>query len=647
LAKRSLAVVPALANNASVASPLGASSAGAHSGFARRRGESLELGVAPSEICFMRKARNLRKFLFRTLLLAVPGLALLLDPPGRLLRAGVGAMRGPGANSPIFADATQEAGIDFRHFNGMTGNYTLAEVMGSGGALFDYNGDGKLDLYLVQGKLLGKNMSEAVFPWRGSAPPTGRLFRNDTVTRSDGSRLVRFTDVTEQSGLAFEGYCMGAAAGDYDNDGRTDLYVTCLGSNHLFHNRGDGTFEDATVKAHADDPRWSTSASFVDYDRDGYLDLYVANYVDFGADPARKCYAASSARDFCGPKAYRPVRDRLFHNRGDGTFEDVTVRSGIASESGAGLGVVAADFNLDGWPDIFVGDDSDPNLLWINQHDGTFRNDALLAGVAVNGAGKAMSSMGVDAGDFNGDGTPDLFDTNIMQDSASLFANVGEGIFEDRAISAGLVSRTRGKTGFGAGWLDFDNDGRLDLVVVNGGVLVQPEQARRGDRLPLRQTKELFRNTGKGMFDAVTERAGPAFAVEEVSRGAIFGDVDNDGDVDVVVTNNNGPARLLLNQIGNRNHWLGLRLLTRLGGRDALGARVEVLRPEGPPLWRRAYTDGSYCSSRDPRVLIGLGSDPAISGIRVIWPTGESETWPSMAVDRYATLREGASPRIE
>lgn len=552
----------------------------------------------------------------------------------------------PGAG-PIFVDAAVESGLRFRHFNGMTGNYTLAEIMGSGGALLDYDGDGDLDIFLVQGALLGNKMSEALFPWTGTGPPTSRLFRNDLTLNADGSRTPHFTEVTEKAGLAFEGYCMGATTGDFDNDGRIDLLVSCLAGDHLFRNRGNGTFEDVTAKAHVGGGRWSTSATFVDYDRDGFLDLYVATYVDFATDPKRPCFAASSARDFCGPQAYRPERHRLLHNRGDGTFEDVTEASGIAKERGAGLGVVAGDVDGDGWPDIFVGNDGGPNFLWMNQRDGTFKNEALFAGVAVNAMGKPLASMGVDLADADGDGADDLFVTNIMQDSATLFFSVDKGLFEDRTISTGLAAATRGKTGFGAGFLDWDNDGWLDLMIVNGAVLVLPEQARLGDKLPLRQPSELFRNTGRGVFERVTARAGPALAVPEVNRGALFGDIDNDGRMDVVVTRNNGPTQLLLNRSTNKNHWLGLRLLTRRGGRDALGARVEVLRPSGTSLFRRAYTDGSYLSARDPRVLVGLGRDARVTGLRVVWPGGGVETWPAVPSDRYVTLREGSSPRWE
>ena len=390
----------------------------------------------------------------------------------------------------------------------------------------------------------------------------------------------------------------------------------------------------------------SASATFFDYDRDGHLDLYVARYVDFETDPKRVCLAASSARDYCGPQAYKPVPHRLFHNRGNGTFEDVSERAGVARESGAGLGVVAADVDGDGWPDLMVANDGNPSFLFVNQRDGTFRNDALMAGVAVNGVGRALAGMGVDAGDFLGDGREHIFVTNIMQDSAALFVNEGDGLFSDRTIAAGLVPGTVGRTGFGTGWFDWDNDGWLDLVVANGAVLKLPEQLRARDGLPLRQSNVLFRNTGASSFENATARAGRAFSLPDVGRGIAFGDVDNDGRTDLLVTSNAGPVRLFLNRDASGNRWCGLRLVSR-AGRDALGARVEVRRPGKAPLWRRVHADGSYLSASDPRVVVGLGPDGATSGLRVHWPDGGAEDWPAPPLGRYTTLRQGRSPRFE
>jgi hypothetical protein len=552
----------------------------------------------------------------------------------------------PPASDPVFEEVAERTGLAFVHVNGASGNDTLAEIMGSGAALFDFDGDGDLDVYLVQGGALDPGPSEARVPPGGPRRPTGRLFRNDLVVKADGTRTLRFTDVTEKAGLAFEGYCMGAATGDFDNDGHVDLYVTCLGPNHLFRNRGDGTFEDVTKKANADDNRWSTSAAFVDYDRDGFLDLYVANYVDFESDPKRLCLSASSARDYCGPQAYRPVPHRLLHNERNGTFRDVTQASGVGRDRGSGLGVVAADFDGDGWPDLFVANDGNPNFLFINQRDGTFQNDALMAGVAVNVMGRAMAGMGVDAGDFLGDGREHLFVTNIMQDAAVLFVNEGDGLFSDRTITAGLVPGTLGRTGFGTRWFDWDNDGWLDFAVMNGAVLKLPEQVRAGDPLPLRQKRSLFRNTGHGSFTDASGLAGSVFGFPEVGRGLALGDLDNDGGVDLLVTNNGGPARLFRNRVGSRNRWFGLRLLTA-SGRDALGARVEVQRPGAPSLWRRAHTDGSYMSAGDPRIVVGLGPKGISTGLRVIWPGGRTESWPPPPPGRYSTLREGATPRFD
>jgi hypothetical protein len=486
-------------------------------------------------------------------------------------------------------------------------------------------------------------MSEAVFPWRGPEPPRDKLYRNDLVVGKDGSRELRFTDVTIASGIDGVGYGMGVATGDFDNDGNVDLYITNLGSNQLYRNRGDGTFEDVTAKAGVDDPRWSTCAAFVDYDRDGDLDLFVSNYVDFETAPTRECYASSSARDFCGPDAYNPVPDRLFRNRGDGTFEDVTIAARVNKEFGAGFGVVAADYNVDGWIDIYVANDGDPNQLWLNNGDGTFRNEALWAGAAINSEGSAEASMGVDADDFDEDGDDDIFLTHIMEETNTLYVNDGTGLFEDRTGAAGLATISLGKTGFGTGWFDFDNDGWLDLLVLNGAVRALAERVRAGDPYPLGQPNHLLRNNGKGKFEVASERAGETFPLIEVSRGAAFGDIDNDGDTDVLVANNNGPARLLINQVGNRNHWIGLRLLTRDGKREAVGARVQLILGDGSSRWRRVRTDGSFCSARDPRVLVGLGPATKVKEVRVLWPGERREVWSNLPVDQYTTLREGTA----
>jgi hypothetical protein len=546
--------------------------------------------------------------------------------------------------APIFKDVADEAGLKFQHYNGMTGKFYLPEITGSGAALFDFDNDGDLDVYLVQSNVLEPNTKPAttMFPWRGPEPPRGRLFRNDLIGGNGPARSLSFTDVTEASGIVATGYGMGAATGDIDNDGLPDLYLTNLGSNQMYLNKGGGKFVDITKKSGTDDPRWSTSASFVDYDRDGWLDLMIVNYAEFSVTNSPNCYAATTARDYCTPRVFRSPGNRLFHNKGDGTFADVTVAAGVSKEFGHGLGVVTADFDDDGWPDIYIANDGDPNQLWTNQKNGTFVNDALLAGAAVNRNGQAEAGMGVDAGDFDGNGTDDIFLTHLMDETNTLYVNMGQMLFEDRTREAGLGMPGRRFTGFGTLFFDYDNDSWLDLFVANGAVQLLPQLVREKHPFPLGQPNQLFRNTGKGSFVEVVEQAGPDLQRLEVSRAAAFGDVDNDGDTDVLVTNNNGPVRLLINQIGNHNHWLGLRLVGK-SGRDMLGARVDVVTSSGKVLRRRVRTDGSYLCGNDPRVLIGLGAASQVKSARVRWPNGTVEEWKGLPVDRYTTLKEGAA----
>ena len=552
-------------------------------------------------------------------------------------------------SSPIFAEVADQVGLDFQYYNGMTGQLYLPEIMGSGAALFDFDGDGDLDVFIVQGSVIDPKSSpeSTLFPWKGPGPPRGRLYRNDLVTGRDGSKKLRFTDVTERSGILAAGYGMGVAAGDINNDGWPDLYICNLGSNQMFLNNGDGTFSDVTAKSRTDDYRWSTSAAFFDYDRDGWLDLIVVNYVDFSVANSPTCYANTSAKDYCGPRAFRPVGNRLFHNKADGTFEEVTAAAGVSMEFGRGLGVVTADFNGDGWPDVYVANDGDPNQLWINQRNGTFKNEALLAGVAVNRDGQAEAGMGVDAGDFDGNGTEDIFVTHLMEETNTLYVNLGTGLFEDRTREAGLALQSSRFTGFGTLWFDYDNDGWLDLLVTNGAVRILEDPARKKNGHPLDQPNQLFRNSAKATFIDVSAEAGEAFNRSAVGRGAAFGDIDNDGDTDVLISNNNGRARLFLNQVGNRNRWLGLRLAGEKTNRDMLGARVEVRITKQNTLWRRVRTDGGYCSSQDPRILAGLGKSDRVDAVRVHWPSGKVEEWRDPPVNRYITLKEGASPEIK
>lgn len=544
------------------------------------------------------------------------------------------------SNTPIFREVAGRIGLEFRHYNGMTGKFYLPEITGSGGAFFDFDNDGDLDVYLVQGNTLEPNTKpgETLFPWRGTEAPRGKLFRNDLVNKQGERRALSFTDVTEQSGIVAAGYGMGAAVGDVNNDGLPDLYLSNLGSNQMYLNKGDGKFADVTKESGTDDPRWSTSASFFDYDRDGRLDLMIVNYADFSTSNSPNCYAATTARDYCTPRVFRAPGNRLFHNNGNGVFEDVTAAAKVDKEFGHGLGVVTADFNDDGWLDIYVANDGDPNQLWINQKNGTFVNEALLAGAAINRNGQAEAGMGVDAGDFDGNGTDDVFITHLMDETNTLYVNMGQALFEDRTREAGLGMPGRRFTGFGTLFFDYDNDGWLDLFVANGAVQLLPDLARRKDPFPLGQPNQLFRNTGKGSFVEIVDDTGAEVQLLEVSRGAAFGDVDNDGDTDVLVANNNGPARMFLNDVGNKNHWLGLRLVGKTGG-DVLGARVEIFVTKDHVLRRRTRTDGSYLSANDPRVLVGLGQATRIHTVRVRWPDGTVDEWKDLPVDKYTTLK--------
>ncbi|PYR22560.1 MAG: hypothetical protein DMF94_04255 [Acidobacteria bacterium] len=547
-----------------------------------------------------------------------------------LLTTAGGARPSPSASDPLFVESAAATGLVFTHVNGATGKYYLPEMMGAGVALFDFDNDGDLDVFLVQSGAIDAG---------GSAPAACHLFRNDLTVSPDGTRTLRFTDVTKQAGISVRGYGMGAAVGDYDNDGYLDLFVTAFGATTLLHNNGDGTFTDVTRQAGVGDTLWSTSAAFFDYDRDGYLDLFVARYVDFTPGANRQCSDPVGARDYCSPRAYRPVPDRLFRNDGRGHFVDVTERAGITRADGAGLGVVSGDYNGDGWLDLYVSNDGGANQLWINRRDGTFVDEGLISGSALSAAGNPEGSMGIASGDFDLDGDEDLFVTNIVGETSVLYVNDGRGNFEDARARSGLARFTAAFTGFGTDWIDYDNDGWPDLFAANGAVNIV--EAQRGQPSPYRMRNQLFHNLAGRQFEETSAAAGPAFGRAETGRGAAFGDIDNDGDVDIVVTNNNGPARLLLNQAAARSHWLQIRLDQRPGNRFAIGAWVGVERTGRPTLWRRVRTDGSYLSASDVRVHVGLGSSAAVGAVVVQWPDGQRERWTGLTGDRLVTLRRG------
>jgi enediyne biosynthesis protein E4 len=566
----------------------------------------------------------------------------------------------PALADDLFVDRAAEWGLTFSYWNGMSGQYYYPEIIGGGAALFDFDQDGDLDVFFPQGALLGSGKPTVLPP----AKAGGRLFRNELISRNGfgpaRSGTPRFVDVTEASGIRSLVYGTGAATGDVDNDGDLDLYVLAFGANQLWKNRGDGTFEDASRAAGVDDPRFSLSASFADLDRDGWLDLYVANYVDFAVEQNIVCYAPSSRRDYCGPSAFPAALHRLYRNRGDGAFEDVSLPSGIAAKAGRGMGVVAVDLDRDGWQDLFVANDGMFNFLWRSLAGKRFEEIGLPAGAAVNADGEAEANMGIAAGDFDADGDDDLYVTHMAGETNTLWVNDGTGSFEDRTNPARLGAPSLPATGFGTAWIDYDNDGWLDLLAANGAVTEVEERVRAGDPYPYAQTHQLFRNLGPSpqgiRFADESRAAGAPFRQLEIGRGAAFGDVDNDGDTDALIVNTNGPARLLINQAGDRRPWLGLRLTGRPPGaraeRDLLGARVAVVRKGGPPLWRRAATDGSYAAASDPRLLVGLGeAAPGSLGsnimeVRVVWPDGKAEVFPPPPLRTYTTLVQGTGKPV-
>ncbi|HEV2348471.1 MAG TPA: CRTAC1 family protein [Terriglobia bacterium] len=569
----------------------------------------------------------------RELLMA--GMALGAWPPQkRAVRANSSTA------GPIFRDIAPEVGLNFHHFNGATGKYYMPEIMGSGVALFDYDNDGDLDVYLVQGTTLD-DRGKLLFPPRAGWKPGNRLFRNQLAETGK----LQFTDVTEQAGVGHVGYGMGVAVGDYDNDGFQDLYVTNFGHNVLYHNNGDGTFTDVTKQAGVDDQRWSTCAAWFDYDGDGLLDLFVGNYVDFTVKGNKQCFTSTGEIDYCTPVAYQAVPSRLFKNLGNGKFQDVTESSGIGSSYGPALGVVCADFNGDGRMDLYVANDTAANRLWLNQGNGTFRESALEAGVAFSADGLPKAGMGVSAEDVENDGFEDILVTNLMGEGATLFHNNGKAQFDDVTAQYGLAAETFGFTGFGTQWFDYDNDGWLDLFIANGAVTRM--EAERGNPYPFAQKKLLFHNEGRAKrFRQTSTEGGPAFQIAEVTRGAAFGDIDNDGAIDILITNNNGPARLLRNLVGSRQHWLQVKLEGDKNNRFGVGARVAVLRQGQPPQWRWAHTDSSYLSASDIRVHFGLGKDPQLEGVMVHWPGGLNEKWTNIISDRMVTLRQGSGKSV-
>jgi hypothetical protein len=546
----------------------------------------------------------------------------------------------PGANAqkeqagtPMFLDVTRAAGIDFHLTCGGPQKLYIMESMCGGVAFIDYDNDGWPDIFLVNGSTL-----EDMKTGKG---PTSKLYHNN----HDGT----FTDVTVKAGLALRGWCMGAAVGDYDNDGWDDLYITCLTDSFLYKNNGDGTFRDVTAQAGVGNlGRWGTSAAFGDYDRDGFLDLYVANYVDldlnnlpkFGSTPFCKYRGIAVS---CGPRGLAGSRDRLYHNNGDGTFTDVTEKMNIDAGSYYGLGVVWADYDGDGWPDIYVANDSSPGLLYHNNEGKSFTEVAVTAGVAYSDDGREQAGMGVDFGDYDNDGFPDLVKTNFSDDANNLYHNNGDGTLDDRAGAAGFGAVSVPFLGFGVRFLDYDNDGWKDILIANGHVNPQVDEHSFG--ITYAQRALLFHNLRDGRFEEVGLRAGPALVSRRVSRGLAVADVYNDGALAVLISNLDGSPTLLRNASKPRGHWVRLKLVGTRSNRDAYGARVEIFAG-GLKQVDEVRANSSYLSASDARLHFGLGGVTRVDGVIVRWPSGLAEKIASVPVDRETVIHEGAGETL-
>lgn len=559
---------------------------------------------------------------------------------GPAIRTTIDSTSDP-ASPPWFADITTQSKLHFVHDAGPIGKYFFPQIQGSGAALFDYDNDGRLDMYLVQNG--------------GPDGRTNQLFHQET----DGT----FKDVSEGSGLDIAGYGMGVAIGDVNNDGLPDVLVTEYRGVRLFLNLGRGKFADITRESGLNDPHWAMSAAFVDYDRDGWLDLLVTNYVEYV--DTRVCNDLGGKQEYCGPTAAPPVPSRFFHNLGSAKgqsqsaakarpavrFEDVSAASGIGTLPGPALGVTCLDFDGDGWPDILVTDDAQPNRLWINRHIGKFQEEALLRGIAYNAMGQAPANMGIAVGDVEGSGLIAVLVPHLSEEVNALWTQVSPGVFADRAAAAGLAApRWRG-TGFGAALCDFRNRGTPDLAVTNGAVkrpaLVSRREHAGSTNDPAAfwrgyaERNQLFANDGTGNFRDVSTDNNPFCGTANVGRGLAWGDFDNDGGIDLLTTCIAGPARLFRNVATSRGHWLVVRAVEpALGGRDAYGAVLQI-RAGGRSHVAWVNPGSSYLCSNDPRAHVGLGSADRVEAIRVTWPEGDEEDFPGGGVDRVTTLKKG------
>ena len=524
--------------------------------------------------------------------------------------------------APItFADATAAAGINFIHNSGRAGQKFLPETMGSGGAFVDLNGDGWPDIVLVNSR-----------DWK---PRPGKRSLS-ALYRNNGNGT--FTNVTAASGLDVEMYGMGIAAGDFDNDGRDDLYITSLEGDRLFHNEGNFKFRDVTKTAGIVNANFGTSAAWFDYDRDGRLDLFVANYVQWQADKDIYCSLDGTTKSYCTPESYKATASKLFHNLGNGKFEDVSAKAGVGEPTSKSLGVAVIDYDADGWPDLFVANDTQPNKLYRNNHDGTFTEKGVAAGVAFSEDGVARGAMGADAGDYDGSGRAHLLVGNFANQMLALYRNEGNGLFVDEAPTSTVGRASLLSLAFGVFFFDYDLDGRPDIFAVNGHI--EEEIGRVQPKVQYRQIPLMFHNLGQGRFDSVGGSLGAAFNVAQVGRGAAYGDYDRDGDLDILITNNQGSARLLRNDGGNRNHWLTIRTVGVKSNRDGIGAVVRVETPSGT-LWQTVHSGSSYCSQSDLAVTFGLGSATTARAVEVLWPSGAKDRVADVAANQFVKIEEG------
>ena len=550
-----------------------------------------------------------------------------------LLAAGVLAFSAlPPASAPIrFQDIAQAAGVRFVTENCPTPEKHQPETMPAGVALFDYDGDGLLDIYVVNG---------AEMPSLVKTGPKyyNRLFHNN----GDGT----FTDVTERAGVAGSGYGMAVAVGDYDNDGWPDLFLANVNGNQLFHNNGDGTFTDVTAKAglagalHNGRKMWSISAGWFDYNNDGLLDLFVSNYCEWDPRHEPACMGLNG-RGYCHPNAYAPLPNTLYRNNGDGTFTDVSEPAGIAAVQGKGMGVAFADYDGDGFMDIFVANDNSPNLLFHNLGGKRFEEVAFQAGVAWNEDGNAIAGMGADFRDLNNDGLPDIWHTAIENETFPLFLNLGGGQFRNVSQSSRIANMTRAMSGWSNGAVDLDNDGWKDLVVARGNVMDNIEQISRHFRYA--EPNSVFRNLGDGQFEDVSETAGADFIHPAPYRGLAYGDLDNDGRMDLVVTALGGPLRVFHNVTDNHNHSILLKLVGTKSNRMGIGAQIRITTDDGRKQYNEATTSTGYAASSDPRVHFGLGTSRVIREIEIRWPSGIRQLLRDVAADRVITVEEARS----